>query len=198
VGGAAVVLALLLSGCGSTSSAGTSPEAIAPAVSAASSTTPGAPATTTPAGSPRGDTVSGLTVERVVDGDTVKVVLDGGQVSVRLIGMNTPETVKPDSPVECYAPESSDYAKSVLTGATVTLEFDDSQGRTDQYDRVLAYVWRELPDGGLSLFNLESIAQGYAFERQYGSEYAWKDEFVRAQEQAQGRDAGLWGACDYS
>ena len=111
---------------------------------------------------PKGETVGGLVVDRVVDGDTVKVELDGDDVSVRLIGMNTPETVKPDSPVECFGPESSDFAKETLTGARVTLEFDASQGRTDQYDRVLAYVWRELPDGSLSLFNLESIAGGYA------------------------------------
>jgi micrococcal nuclease len=117
-------------------------------------------------------------------------------VSVRLIGMNTPETVKSNSPVECFGPESSDFAKELLTGALVTLEFDESQGLADQYDRALAYVWREMPDGSLSLFNLESIAGGYAFERQYGSEpYAWKDEFVQAQRQAQDADAGLWGAC---
>jgi micrococcal nuclease len=145
---------------------------------------------------PKGETVSGLVVDRVVDGDTVKVELDGDDVSVRLIGINTPETVKPDSPVECFGPESSDFAKQTLTGARVTLEFDASQGRTDQYDRILAYVWRELPDGSLSLFNLESIAGGYAFERQYGSTpYAWQGEFAQAQQQAQDADAGLWGAC---
>jgi micrococcal nuclease len=148
---------------------------------------------------PKGQTVSGLVVDRVVDGDTIKVELDGEYVSVRLIGMNTPETVKPGSPVECFGPESSDFAKATLTGEPITLEFDDSQGMTDQYDRTLAYVWRELPDGTLRLFNLESIAGGYAFERQYGSRaYAWKDEFAAAQRVAQDADAGLWGACPYS
>lgn len=148
---------------------------------------------------PKGDTVSGLVVDRVVDGDTIKVNLDGEDVSVRLIGMNTPETVKPGSPVECFGPESSDFAKETLTGERVTLEFDDSQGMTDRYDRTLAYVWRELPDGSLRLFNLESIAGGYAFERQYGSTpYAWKGEFAQAQRLARDADAGLWGACPYS
>jgi micrococcal nuclease len=145
---------------------------------------------------PRGEVVGGLVVDRVVDGDTVKLELDGDYVSVRLIGMNTPETVKPDSPVECFGPESSQFAKATLTGARVTLEFDESQGRTDRYDRTLAYVWRELPDGSLSLFNLELIAGGYAVERQYGSTpYAWRDEFVRAQRLARDAGAGLWGAC---
>lgn len=186
----AVVAALVLTGCGST------PAAVDDRQGSAS----GPPASSGTAASsglaPMGQTVSGLVVDRVVDGDTVKLELDGDYVSVRLIGMNTPETVKPDSPVECFGPESSDFAKQALTGARVTLEFDDSQGMTDQYDRALAYVWRELPDGSLRLFNLESIAGGYAFERQYGSTpYAWKDAFVQAQRQAQDADAGLWGAC---
>ena len=144
---------------------------------------------------PQGETVSGLVVDRVVDGDTVKVELDGDDVSVRLIGMNTPETVKPDSPVECFGPESSDFAKETLTGARVTLEFDESQGRTDQYDRVLAYVWRELPDGSLRLFNLESIAGGYAFERQYGSTRLRLEGRVRAGSAAgAGRRCGPLGS----
>jgi micrococcal nuclease len=183
----AVATALMLAACGST------PAAVVDEQPAASGPTASSDL------APKGETVSGVVVDRVVDGDTVKVELDGDYVSVRLIGMNTPETVKPDSPVECFGPESSDFAKERLTGARVTLEFDDSQGITDQYDRILAYVWRELPDGSLALFNLESIAGGYAFERQYGSApYAWKDEFVQAQRQAQGADVGLWGACPES
>ncbi len=145
---------------------------------------------------PMGDTVTGARVSRVVDGDTVHVLLDGVDVTVRLIGINTPETVKPDSPVECFGPESSDFAKEVLSGRTVTLEFDASQGLTDQYDRTLAYVWLEEPGGGLTLFNVTSLAGGYAYERQYGpTPYAWKDAFVAAERAARSSEAGLWGAC---
>jgi micrococcal nuclease len=145
---------------------------------------------------PRGDTVSGARVDRVVDGDTVHVLVDGDDVTVRLIGINTPETVKPDSPVECFGPESSEFAKQALSGRTVTLEFDDSQGLTDQFDRTLAYVWVEEENGGLTLFNLEAVAGGYAYERQYGSTpYAWRDEFSAAQRSARSSESGLWGAC---
>jgi micrococcal nuclease len=190
---AAVLSAAVLSACSAASSGAVDEQ---PAASGQTATVAGTAAS---GFAPRGETVSGIVVDRVVDGDTLKVELDGEYVSVRLIGMNTPETVKPDSPVECFGPESSEFAKASLTGARVTLEFDDSQGMTDQFDRALAYVWRELPDGSLSLFNLESIARGYAFERQYGSTpYAWKDEFVQAQRQAQDADAGLWGACPVS
>ncbi len=140
--------------------------------------------------------LDGLVVDRVVDGDTVKVTLDGQQVSVRLIGINTPETVKPDSPVECFGPEASDFAEQLLDGQPIALEFDETQGYYDRYDRVLAYVWRVLPDGSLRLFNEEAVAGGFAYERQYGDEpYAWRPEFAAAQERAQESGAGLWSAC---
>jgi len=145
---------------------------------------------------PRGDTLSGVRVDRVVDGDTLHVTVEGNDVTVRLIGINTPETVKPDSPVECFGPESSEFAKRTLSGRTVTLEFDASQGMTDQYDRTLAYVWLEEPGGALSLFNLQLVAGGFAYERQYGSvPYSWKGEFDAAEETARATEAGLWGAC---
>lgn len=147
---------------------------------------------------PKGATETGLPVDRVIDGDTIKVMIDGQDVTVRLIGMNTPETVKPNSPIECFGPESSDFAKQVLTGQRVTLEFDDTQGTTDRYGRTLAYVWLEGADGSLRLFNWDSIAAGYAFERQYGSTpYAWKEEFADAAARARSAGAGLWGACGY-
>jgi micrococcal nuclease len=145
---------------------------------------------------PKGQTVSGVEVTRVVDGDTLHVRLDGDDVTVRMIGMNTPETVKENTPVECYGPEASDYAKKTLSGQTVTLEFDESQGRTDQYGRTLAYIWLEVPGGALSLVNLDEIEQGLARERQYGpTPYAWKSTFKAAASAAREAQTGLWGAC---
>jgi micrococcal nuclease len=145
---------------------------------------------------PMGETDRGLEVIRVVDGDTLHVRVGGEDVTVRMIGINTPETVKEDSPVECYGPEASDYAKKALTGRTVTLEYDDSQGRTDQYGRTLAYVWLEGEDGALSLVNLDEVTAGVARERQYGpTPYAWKSTFREAQSQARAAGVGLWGAC---
>lgn len=148
---------------------------------------------------PIGSTDRGLEVIRVVDGDTIHVRRDGQDVTVRLIGMNTPETVKENSPVECYGPEASDYAKGLLTGQKVTLEYDSTQGQTDQYGRTLAYVWLENADGSLSLVNLDEITQGYARERQYGpTPYAWKSQFKAAQSAARDAGAGLWSACPAS
>jgi micrococcal nuclease len=145
---------------------------------------------------PRGPVDSGVPVSRVVDGDTIQVLLAGRDTTVRLVGINTPETVKPDSPVECFGPEASEYAKQALTGQTVTLEYDDSQGRVDRYGRTLAYAWIELPEGGLDLFNLDAVAGGYAQERQYGpNRFAWQDLFRAAEQRAQAAGAGMWTAC---
>jgi micrococcal nuclease len=148
---------------------------------------------------PIGVTDRGLDVIRVVDGDTIHVRRGGEDLTVRFIGMNTPETVKQNSPIECYGPEASDYAKALLTGQKVTLEYDSSQGQTDQYGRTLAYVWLEKPDGSLSLVNLDEVSQGYARERQYGPvPYAWKSQFKAAQAAARTAGVGLWGACPES
>lgn len=184
--GVAVGAALLLSGCGGDAE----PRAATTAAGAVTA------AVQVPDREPRGEVLTGLVVDRVVDGDTVKVTIDGDQVSVRLIGINTPETVKPDSPVECFGPEASDFAKELLDGQSIVLELDDTQGYYDRYDRVLAYVWRVLPDGSLRMFNEEAVAGGYAYERQYTDEpYAWQAEFAAAQASAQNAGAGLWSAC---
>jgi len=146
--------------------------------------------------SPAGPTETGYVVTRVVDGDTIHVGRDGVDLTVRLIGINSPESVKPNSPVECFGPQASDFAKAALTGRTVRLEFDASQGRTDQYGRTLAYVWVERPGSRPTLFNQTAVRRGYAFERQYGpTPYAWKSVLRAAQKQAQSARAGLWSAC---
>ncbi len=173
-----LMLVGLLSGCAGTS-AGTDPTLPAPAGL-----------------TPRGPSVSHAAVSRVVDGDTLHVLVDGQDVTVRMIGIDTPETVKPDAPVECYGPEASDFAKQALTGKAVTLEFDGSQGRTDRFGRTLAYVWVEEADGGLRMFNYAAVAAGYAEERQYGSvPPTWGPELSAAEESARIAMAGRWGAC---
>lgn len=155
-----------------------------------------APAATGAELAPKGPTQTGWVVSRVVDGDTLHVRRGGVDLTVRLIGINAPESVKPDAPVECYGPQASDFAKAALTGRAVRLEFDPSQGRTDQYGRTLAYLWVERPGRAPTLFNRTAVLGGYAFERQYGpAAYAWRPVFRAAQQQAQRARAGLWGTC---
>jgi len=95
------------------------------------------------------------TVTRVIDGDTVEVRYKGSIIDVRLIGIDTPETVAPGEPVECYGPAASRFTEQHLDRKRVLLEFDVE--RTDQYGRTLAYVWL-----GDELFNQTLVARGFA------------------------------------
>lgn len=127
-------------------------------------------------------------VTNVVDGDTVDVDLNGRVIRLRLIGINTPETVDPRRPVECFGKEASDRAKTLLADQTVLLESDPSQDDRDQYDRYLRFLWFE--DG--RMFNLQMIAEGYAYEYTYRLPYKYQREFKAAQGEAERNKRGLW------
>ena len=135
-----------------------------------------------------------LSVSRVIDGDTVDVVEKGGIIRVRLIGINTPETVDPRTPVECFGKESSKKTAELLAGGLVRLEDDVSQGRYDKYQRRLAYLFT--PDG--TFVNFELVKQGYAFEYTYRAPYKYQAEFKEAQKEARMSERGLWapGVCE--
>ena len=99
-------------------------------------------------------------VVRVVDGDTVVVRVDGENETVRLIGLDTPETVHPSKPVECFGIEASNKAKEMLNGKKVGLLSDPLVGERGKYGRLLRYI--VLEDG--TNFNKFMIEEGYGFE----------------------------------
>ncbi len=131
------------------------------------------------------------TVVRVVDGDTVQVDIDGRREKLRLIGIDTPETVKPDTPVQCYGPEASAFTKQLLPEGTAVRIERDVEAR-DDYGRLLGYVYRA--DDGMFV-NLEIVAQGYAVLLTFPPNVAHVDEFVAAARAAERANLGLWGAC---
>jgi endonuclease YncB( thermonuclease family) len=126
----------------------------------------------------------------VIDGDTVEVAYRGG-VSVRVIGIDTPETVDPNEPVECGGPEASATAERLLNGKRVRLVFDPSQGRTDSYGRTLAYLG--VPNVGD--FGLAMIKRGRAAEYTYDTAYQRQARYLAAETLARQADRGLWGRC---
>jgi micrococcal nuclease len=126
----------------------------------------------------------------VVDGDTVEVTRGHRTLDIRLIGIDTPETVHPTEPIECYGPEASAYATRRLEGRLVLLEFDRSQGRRDYYGRTLAYIW--LADERPQLFNLAAVRHGFALEYTYDDPYQWQQEFRHAERVARGDRLGVW------
>jgi micrococcal nuclease len=131
------------------------------------------------------------TIIAVSDGDTVLVDIDGVAEHIRLIGINTPETVKPNSPVECYGPEASHLTKSLLPKGTVVRIERDVEAR-DGYNRILGYVYR-LDDG--LFINLELARQGAAVELTIRPNNAHEAEFHAAATEAQAAGRGLWKAC---
>jgi micrococcal nuclease len=129
------------------------------------------------------------TVSRVVDGDTVDVALDNGPIErVRLIGIDTPETVDPRKPVQCFGQEASAHAKELLDGQSVSIEMNPSQADRDRYGRLLAYIW--LPDG--RDFGEAMIVDGFAHEYTYDLPYARQAAYRAAQGSAMAAQAGLW------
>lgn len=128
-------------------------------------------------------------VVAVVDGDTLKVNIDGKEEALRLIGMDTPETVDPRKPVQCFAKEASSKAKETLTGKKVKLEVDPSQGERDKYDRLLRYLYLE--DG--TLYNQMMIEEGYAHEYTYNTPYKYQEVFKQAETRARESKKGFWG-----
>lgn len=130
-------------------------------------------------------------VIRVVDGDTIHVLLDGQDTTVRFIGIDTPETVAQDRPIECFGPEASARTRELLAGQRVWLEYDQVSGDTDRYGRTLAYIW--LDDE--RMVNEMLVREGFAEEYTYNEGYRHQQELRAAERQAQQADAGLWGAC---
>jgi micrococcal nuclease len=134
---------------------------------------------------------SNATVSRVVDGDTVVVDIGGTSETLRLIGIDTPETVKPNAPVECFGPEASAHTKHLLPKGTLVRLERDVEAR-DDYGRLLVYVY--LASDG-TFVNLQLVQQGFATLLTFPPNLAHTDDFVAAARTAQQADLGLWAGC---
>ncbi len=135
-------------------------------------------------------------VTHVVDGDTIDVELPGGnEDTVRYIGIDTPETVKPDTPVQCGGPEAHDANERLVGGRIVKLRFDAE--RRDVYGRLLAYVY--LPGAGPAgrpLFvNAELVRRGLARTLTIPPNDSFASLFARLAARAGAAGRGLWGHC---
>jgi micrococcal nuclease len=129
----------------------------------------------------------------VVDGDTIKVAMGGALETVRIIGINTPETVDPRRPVQCFGKEASARAKELLLGNRATLKADGTQSDRDKYGRLLRYVFINGVDYGK-----EMIRRGYAYEYTYNIPYEYQTDYKEAQTLARDEGVGLWNpdACN--
>lgn len=128
-------------------------------------------------------------VSRFVDGDTIVVDMNGTNETVRFIGMDTPETHKPNAPVQCYGPAAAAYTKNRIGSQRIRLVSDSVTTNRDRYNRLLRYV--VLEDG--TTLNLELVQKGYAFA--YAFPFSRSEEFFAAMDKAKAAHAGLWGNC---
>jgi micrococcal nuclease len=134
-----------------------------------------------------GDSVAGRVV-RAVDGDTAVVRVDGRLETVRYIGLDTPESVKPDTPVQCFAHEASLRNAKLVEGKHVRLTFGAE--RRDVYGRLLAYVHQ-----GDLFVNARLLAGGYARTLEIAPNVDHAALFARLQSRAEEKGLGLWNEC---
>jgi micrococcal nuclease len=138
----------------------------------------------------RATTFGRAQVVRVVDGDTIRVRLDGRTERVRYIGVDTPESVKPGTPVQCYAKRAAAANEALVAGRNVRLVGDVEH--RDRYGRLLAYVYRE-PDG--AFVNARLVRDGYARTLTIAPNVAHARQFAELAETARRSGRGLWRAC---
>jgi micrococcal nuclease len=129
-------------------------------------------------------------VTRVVDGDTIHVDLGGTDETVRYIGIDTPESVKPDTPVQCFAKQATAANRRLLLGNQVKLVFD--RERRDRFGRLLAYVYRA--DDG-TFVNAALVRDGAARTLTVPPNTRHAKRLAQLQAQARQEDRGLWKAC---
>ena len=201
--GAGAMMVGLLSGCDPAQQAGTTPGSpstsssthrsspdTAEVVPGSGTATPSSSATSS-SSTPTSALGALVPVLSVIDGDTIAVRIDGVRRKIRLIGVDTPETRKPDTSVQCFGKQASSKMQSLVQSRSVRLQADPSQGDTDKYGRSLRYVFTA---DGRNVAQL-LIAGGFGREYTYDTAYRYQAPFRAAETAARRSRAGLWGAC---
>jgi len=129
-------------------------------------------------------------INHFIDGDTIAVNMNGKVETIRLIGVDTPETHKPNTPVQCYGPAAAAYTKNQIGNSNVRLAADPDSTNRDRYGRLLRYVY--LSDG--EILDEKLIANGYGFYYPYFP-FTKSAQFAADEQKAQSQHLGLWSNC---
>jgi micrococcal nuclease len=152
-------------------------------------------ATSTGQEPPAPKVVTNATVQRVIDGDTLVARFDHGETAtIRMLGVNTPETVDPRKPVQCFGKEASNFTKSALDGKLIRLDPDPQADERDKYGRLLRNI--TLEDG--TDYNAELVQQGYAQAYlSFPLDPVRKKQLSDLQKEAKDAERGMWapGVC---
>jgi micrococcal nuclease len=139
------------------------------------------------------DTNAKYKVIKVVDGDTIVVEIGNKDVTVRMLGINTPETVDPRKPPECFGKQASDETKRILSGQSVYIETDKIVGEYDKYNRLLAYISLNKNESTNEYLVQNGFAKEYTFDTK--KPYSKRDLFKERQKEAKKEKKGLWLEC---
>lgn len=129
-------------------------------------------------------------VTKVIDGDTIEI--EGG-LKVRYIGVDTPETVDPRRPVQCFGKEAANKNRELVEGEVIILEKDVSD--TDKFGRLLRYIYLPLEDRKLLFINDYLIREGFAKASSFPPDIKYQEQFLQAEQEARNQGRGLWGRC---
>jgi micrococcal nuclease len=129
-------------------------------------------------------------VTEFIDGDTIAVNMNGQTEIIRMIGIDTPETHRPETPIQCFGREAANYTKQLIGLQKVRLQADPLNTNRDRYNRLLRYVY--LADG--TLLQTKIISEGYGFSYTQFP-YLRSLEFEALEIKAEHAKKGLWGAC---
>lgn len=129
-------------------------------------------------------------VRYVIDGDTL---LLENNAKVRLLGIDTPETVQQDHPVEAWGPEATEFTQQFVDSSAGWVKLTFEAERVDRYGRWLAYVWSNAADSKEPMLNEQLVRQGLArAELQYRYSQRMKKRFGTAEQQARQAGIGIW------
>lgn len=142
-------------------------------------------------GATNGVALTPARVVDVIDGDTIELRINKRNEMVRLIGIDTPETVHPTKPVECYGPEASAYLSALLPKGTEVRVSRDVEAR-DYYDRLLLYVHRASDD---MFVNQHMVETGHARAYPFAPNTTFASAFATLSNNARASEIGLWGTC---
>ena len=137
---------------------------------------------------------SEVTFVKHIDGDTSKFRINGQVKSVRYLLIDTPETVKPNTPVQPFGKEASTFTKNALTHAhKIQLDFDKTGNKGDKYNRTLAYVYVDGKDLNEELVKKGLARVAYVYKPNTKNEA----KYLKAQEYAKNRHLGIWSKPGY-
>lgn len=128
-------------------------------------------------------------VTQVIDGDTVK--LSDGR-TLRYIGIDTPESVDPRKPVQCFAKEASEKNKELVLNKEIEMEKDVSE--TDRYGRLLRYVYVQVGERDV-MINEELVREGFAYATSYPPDIFYQSTLEQKEKEAKETGRGLWKSC---